>query len=141
MEDQQHTEVLYHSNSLPHLLLQVNTDRIHSGLWWILWMLHFQSNRSISFFLFSALLHLQFCNHNIHDINIHITTLYAYARMRTHTHTHTCTNSCSNTLTHSHSQNNNKLCTQCSENLNVLDFVLHIVIMFHIHNVLYLNVS
>jgi len=138
---------LYYNNSLPHLLLQANTDHIHSWLRWILWMLHFQSNRSISFFLFSALLHLQFCNHNIHDINIHITTLNAYACMRTHvhahthTHTHTCTNSCSNTWTHSHSQKNNKLCTQCSVNVYVLDFVLHIVIMFHIHNFLYLNVS
>jgi len=115
MEDQQYTEVLYYSNSLPHLLLQVNTDRIHSGLRWILLMLHFQSNKSISFFLFSALLHLQFCNHNIHDINIYITTLNAYACMRTqihahtHTHTHTHTHAQTHAQTHEHMNTHRKI--------------------------------
>lgn len=105
MEDQQYTKVLYYSNSLPHHPLQVNTDRIHSGLWWILWMLHFQSSRSISFFLFSVLLHLQFCNHNIHDISIHITNLSVYACMCTHTHTHAHTHAQTHAQTQEHTHN------------------------------------
>lgn len=57
----------------------------------------------------------------------------AHTYMLTHTHMHKLMLKHMNTFTLTE-----KL---CSEKLNVLDFVLHIVITFHIHNVLYLNVS
>ena len=137
MDDQQHTKVLYYSNSLPHLLLQVNTDHIHSGLWWILWMLHFQSNRSISVFLFSALLHLQFCNYNIQDINIHIMTLRAW----THTYAHTCAQT--HAQTHEHTHTHRKIINSAysvQKNREFLIWSAHSYYVPHMY-FLYFNVS